>query len=74
MPADQSADYLALARHHRECELAGERLAQAVAAALESVVAYSQDGLPDRLRAALDGWNAHQWPDDKASHNGSREA
>lgn len=54
------ADYAEIVEHHRQCELAGTRLAELV----KREVIGGPSPHPDdtELRVAVEEWDAHQWP------------
>lgn len=56
---DHEQQYLELARHHRECELAGERMAQLIKQEVYTGMGGVDD---DDLIAAVAKWDEHQWP------------
>lgn len=64
---DLRSDYAALVEHHRQCELAGTRLAELVK---REVIGGGGGVDDDELIAAVEAWDAHQWPDPGGTRDG----
>lgn len=59
-------EYEDFVRHHIECERLGTELSEAA----KELLRYETRAAYQRLGAAIQAFDAHQWPDIEASHNG----
>lgn len=60
MNGQAAADFIVLARHHRECEHIAEEMAALLREVAQGATRWELD---KRLSEVHDRWERHQWPD-----------